>query len=401
VIIQNLWLTDVDESLMYQKEKIKAAMLHDNFNQSTIENFTNTAYSFELGVTIVPLTGNFRATDTIYTNNQFDTTRKHVEPFRELVSILEINGVWYKFTIQKDLVENEDLMLAITYTQAVLLLILLVGIVIQTNRFSQKTWQPFYTLIAQLKTYKIDAETPIEVQSSNIDEFNDLNYSVKKLTENNINVFRAQKEFTENAAHETQTPLAAIKNQVDLLAQDNELTKNQSEIINKIDRNIRLLTKLNRNLLLLSKIENEQFSTSEKVEVASIVNEIVQSFGEQIRLNGVTFCYTEKDKPILSSNSQLIISLFTNLLTNAVKYNIPNGEIQVILSENHFQIFNTGTSVPLPEDKIYKRFYKNSQLIESSGLGLAIAKKTCDLLGYKMQYEFTTPNIHIFTVQFS
>jgi len=401
IIIQDLWLTDVDESLMYQKEKIVNALINDNFNQTSIDNFTKTASQFELGVSIIPLSGNKIATDTVYTNNQFDNTRKHVEPFRELISVIEVKGKWYKFTLQKDLVENADLISAITTTQAILLLFLLVGLLIQTNHFSKKTWQPFYTLITKLKTYKIDAETPIEVQSSNIDEFNELNYSVKKLTENNIHVFRLQKEFTENAAHETQTPLAAIKNQVDILAQDKELTENQSEIVYKIDRNIRLLTKLNRNLLLLSKIDNDQFRLSDSVEIASVINEIIQTFGEQIKLKGIAFNCKEDAKPILISNSQLIFSLFTNLLTNAVKYNVKDGKIQVILSDNQFQIINTGISEPLPEDKIYKRFYKNSQLNESSGLGLAIAKRICDSLSFEMNYEFLQPDMHSFTIFFN
>lgn len=400
-LVQNLWITDVDESLVYQKEKIVQGIASNNLDATSINHYTKTAKIFDLGIYITPLQGNQIAKDSIYDNNLYENTRLHIEPYRELCSTIQTKGNWYKIIVRKDLVESADLITAIVVTQAILLLLLLIGIVILNNYFSKKTWKPFYLIVSKLRTFKIDSEKQIEIQPSDIDEFNELNFSVQRLTENNIQIYRAQKEFTENAAHETQTPLAAIKNQVDLLAQDANLNETQAEIINKIDKNIRLLTKLNRNLLFLSKIENEQFNKIESVDIHLTVNEIVLAFEEQIKLKGISLAFIAKENPMLSTNSLLVVSLFTNLLTNAIKYNITDGKIEIKLTDEYFQIINTGINQSLPEDKIYERFYKNSQLSESSGLGLAIAKKICKSLGFEMQYEFIQTNMHSFTIKFT
>jgi signal transduction histidine kinase len=400
-LVQNLWITDVDESLVYQKDKMVEAITSNNLDSASVTHYTEMASKFDLGIYITSLQGVQHPKDSVYDNQLNDLTRQHIEPYRELCSVVKVNNKYYKIIVRKDLVENADLIQAIGVTQAILLFILLIGIVILNSYFSKKAWKPFYLLISKLKTYKIDSEKQIEIQPSEIDEFNELNLSVQRLTENNIQIYRAQKEFTENAAHETQTPLAAIKNQVDLLAQDANLNEAQSEIINRIDKNIRLLTKLNRNLLFLSKIENDQFNKLETVDVYSVVSEIVEAFEEQIKLKGISLTFSEKEKPVLSTNNQLLISLITNLLTNAIKYNIPAGKIEIKLTKQSFQIINSGVNQSLPEDKIYERFYKNSQLSESSGLGLAIAKKICNSLGYEMQYKFSEPDFHSFTIKFA
>jgi len=399
-LVQDLWITDVDESLVFQKEKVIKAFSSYDFDTLAIKHFSDIASGFDLGIHITTLQSPQTAVDSIYFNNIYDTIRNHTEPYRELKSIVRVKRTCYKIIVRKDLVENADLIMGIVVTQAILFLILLIGILILNGYFSKRTWKPFYYILSKLENFKVDSEKLIEVQASDIDEFNKLNNSVQQLTKTNIQIFKSQKEFTENAAHETQTPLAAIKNQVDLLAQDNQLNENQSEIINRIDKNIRLLTKLNRNLLLLSKIENDQFDKSEEINVSGIVSEICSGFEEQIKLKNISLALKITGQLVINTNNYLLHSLITNLLTNAIKYNKPNGKIEISLIHNVLKVTNTGLEKPLPEDKIYERFYKQNTLTESSGLGLAIVKKICISLNFEMNYRFSAPNKHTFTIHF-
>lgn len=309
-------------------------------------------------------------------------------------------GNHIKIIVRKDLVESADLIRGISSTQAILFLILLAGILILNSYFSRKIWQPFYSIVSKLKSFRIDQQEPITVPKTNILEFNELGKAIKGLTENNIRTYMSQKEFTENAAHETQTPLAVIKNQIDLMAQDSGLSQQQSEIITRIDKNIRLLTKLNRNLLFLAKIENEQYHKTDQADISAIVSEICSAFEEQMKLKGIMLHLIINAKPVILSNTYLLHSLATNLLINAIKYNIPNGSIEIVLNDKSLAICNTGLSQPLPENKIYQRFYKKSDQAESSGLGLAIAKRICNLLEFDLKYQFEKSNRHSFTVDF-
>ena len=399
-LVQDLWIQDVDESLIYQKEKIIAGIGSSKFDLATISNFTGMASKLDLGISVDPLPSAQQERDSVYYKSFYDDTRTHVEPFRELRSFVKINCQYYQILIRKDLVENADLIRSIVIAEALLFLLLLAGILLLNSYFSKRTWLPFYNLINQLKYFKIEMGQTFVAEKSDVDEFEELNRSVLQLTENSSRVYNSQKEFTENAAHETQTPLAVIKNQIDLLAQDKNLSLEQADIIERIDKNIRFMTKLNRNLLLLSKIENVQFDRSEEVDVDSVVQEVIDTFSEQIELKGIKLVLKLNCQPILSSNSQLVHSLILNLLKNAVKYNIPNGYIELILSNEELRISNSGVNHALPNDQIFERFFKKSDLAESSGLGLAIAKRICNLLEFELKYEFEKDNSHLFIVNF-
>lgn len=399
-LVQDLWISDVDDTLIYQKENIINGIEEKDMDSISIVRFSEALSKTDAGITITQISGNHLPKDSIYYNNFYEISRQHVEPYRELKSIVEANNNWYKIMIRKDLVESEDLIQGIVFVQIILFLIFMTGTLLLNSYFSKKTWKPFYFIISKLQSYKIDSEQAIETVSSDIEEFNILNHSVQKLTKNNIQIFRAQKEFIENAAHETQTPLAVIKNQIDLLVQDQQINKNQSEIINKISKHVNLLTKLNRNLLMLSKIENNQFAKKDSVIVSGIIDEINDMFKEHIDLKKINVASEISNiKPIVS-NKELIQSLIINLMGNAIKYNIEEGIIVIVLKDNSLSFANTGTNHPLQKDRIFERFYKQSNQLESIGLGLAIVKKICASLGYKISYQFTSPNKHTFTVLF-
>lgn len=399
-LVQDLWISDVDDTLIYQKENIINGIEEKNMDSISIVQFSEALSKTNASISITQIPGNHLAKDSIYDNDFYEISRQHIEPYRELKSIAEANNNWYKIIVRKDLVESEDLIQGIVFVQIVLFLMFLIGMLLLNSYFSKKTWKPFYFIISKLQSYKIDSVQPIETVPSDIEEFNTLNDSVQKLTENNIQIFRAQKEFTENAAHETQTPLAVIKNQIDLLVQDQQINKNQSEIINKISKHINLLTKLNRNLLMLSKIENNQFTKTDSVIVSGIINEIHDMFNEHIKLKKIDVVSEISNIKPIESNKQLIQSLIINLMGNAIKYNIERGTIKIVLKDNLLSFTNTGVNASLQTDRVFERFYKQSQQIDSVGLGLAIVKQICDTLGYKISYQFTFPNKHAFIVLF-
>ena len=399
-LVQDLWITDVDESLLFQKEKIINGLVNNNSDTISLSHFTALASDFDIGIEVIPSIDYLIEKDSIYDNNFYDAIRLHVEPFRELTSIVNVNGNWFKIIVRKDLVESEDLLWGIVLAQGILFLIFLVGIMLLNGYFSKKIWKPFYFIVSKLETFKIDSEKQIEVELSDVKEFNQLNQSVQRLTATNIQIFKAQKEFTENAAHEMQTPLAVIKTQVDLLAQDKQINQNQAEMINRIDKNISLLTKLNRNLLLLSKIENNQFHKTDSIVIPKIFNEVYEAFSEHVSLKGIRFISNISECKPIKSNNLLVQSLLTNLITNAIKHNSHNGLIEVSLKNNSFCITNTGANKPLQADKVFNRFYKQSTQTESVGIGLAIVKKICDTLAFEISYQFIAPNKHSFTVLF-
>ena len=101
----------------------------------------------------------------------------------------------------------------------------------------------------------------------------------------------------------------------------------------------------------------------------------------------------------LEMNDVLLDILLNNLFSNAVKHNIHNGGIIIELNENKFLIKNTGEEPKTNPDKFFNRFVRENKIKDSTGLGLSVVKKICDLYNFKISYDFITP-FHIIEITF-
>ena len=91
--------------------------------------------------------------------------------------------------------------------------------------------------------------------------------------------------------------------------------------------------------------------------------------------------------------------LCNNLLSNAIKYSPENGLIHITTKGKILSISNMGTKALENPDKLYSRFYRESDAVKSTGLGLAIVKRICDLYNFKIDYQFESEH-HIFIIHF-
>jgi two-component system sensor histidine kinase QseC len=132
-----------------------------------------------------------------------------------------------------------------------------------------------------LKKYQIDKDSSLELPRSTTAEFRDLSSAISQLVNKNHEAFQSQKEFTENASHELQTPLAVIKGKIDMLMQT-QLSEKQAELIYVMQDAAGRMARLNRNLLLLAKIENQQFLDQESINLQTLLEKMVNQFQEQL-----------------------------------------------------------------------------------------------------------------------
>ena len=130
--------------------------------------------------------------------------------------------------------------------------------------FSIRLLKPFNQNLNSLKNFSVEKNKSIELQQTDIDEFKIFNDSVSKLTEKLRNDFTNLKEFTDNASHEMQTPLAIMQTKLEYLMQSKNLKNEEKKLISDIFSASKRLSKLNKTLLMLSKIENQQYSNKEE-----------------------------------------------------------------------------------------------------------------------------------------
>jgi signal transduction histidine kinase len=319
-------------------------------------------------------------------------------PYRQLSHVVDINGIAYQVTIRKSQ-EQKPVFLA-NITNIILLVFAgMLFITLLVNWFISKTiWKPFKRSLEKIRGAELQKMEAIHFEKTGITEFNELNASLNEMTGKIYGDYVNMKEFTENAAHEMQTPLAVVQSKIELLLQDATLTEEQALNMEQASHSLKRLSNLNQSLLLLAKIENSQFETQQRINLADTVNKYLQLFKEMSQYKNIDVVYNNEAPFMVNLHPLLADSLISNLVGNAIKYNYPGGKIDITINRNAISISNTSHQPSIPPEQLFKRFKKSTVTDEmSNGLGLAIVKKICDTNGLRIEYEFRN-GMHRFLV---
>jgi signal transduction histidine kinase len=316
-----------------------------------------------------------------------------------LKSYYKSKGTNYLITIIEPKFEKDDLIESLLSIFFIMLAFLVAGFFAVNWIVSKLLWKPFRETVSQLSQYEIKNHTLLDLKPTTTNEFKQLNEAVKNMTEKIQKDFLAQKEFTENASHETQTPLAVIKARIDLLLQSPNLKEEEMKQLEIIEQAVNKLSSLNRALLLLAKIENNQFKDLEEVDIETVLNKTLAIYEDLIDSKKITINKKINGPGIIKADPVLVDILISNLIQNAVRHNEEGGKIDIELYSHSLSIANTGKPLAIETEKLFERFRKNEGSKESIGLGLAIVKSILETYNYKFDYSFTD-NRHTFIIEF-
>ena len=226
-----------------------------------------------------------------------------------------------------------------------------------------------------------------------------MNEALNKMTNKIYTDFIHQKEFTEKAAHEMQTPLAVMKAKLDLLIQSPNLKEEEMNQLQAIDTSVSKLASLNKALLLLAKIENNQFKDYTEINLQKVIEKIILNYEEVIESKNLSVEKKIEPNGKIMMNPILCDVLISNLIQNATRHNISGGSIKIELTTNTLTISNSGNPLNIKPEELFDRFKKNNASKESLGLGLSIVKSITDLYAIKITYSFSE-NRHTFALHF-
>ena len=391
-ITESLYIEETDETLILHKNEFLKYSL-PTLTTPEIQNWNK--YNRNIKIEPFKNSGN----DTIFYNSYYDTLDAETEPYRELNASILIDGNPYTYSARINLVETEDLMKSIAILFLVIISLLLVGLFVITKRLSINLWKPFYETLNQIEKFEIDKSNQPKLTDTNIDEFNRLNQSIEKLIERNTSIYNSQREFIENAAHELQTPLAVFQAKIDTLIQNADFTQEQYKMLSSLNDSVSRLNRLNKNLLLLSKMENDIYNEKQTINLNEAIEKHFDFFTEQAKAKNLIIKTEMKEAVAVKSNPVLAEILISNLFLNAIRHNVNDGQVLVILSNHSLTFSNTGQSQTLVANKLFNRFSKSNPSEQGNGLGLAIIKKIADLNNWKISYSFAN-NFHSFSLAF-
>lgn len=320
---------------------------------------------------------------------------------RKIDAYRNIQGTTYLFSIYETVIEPEDTKNSAMRSIIILFLVLVVFSLILSFFISRWLLSAFHISLIEMKNFSIQSSKPIQLPVSSTYEFKNLNKFINQMTTKAINDYKNLKEFGENLSHEISTPLAVANGKLDLLLQETNLPENQISLVVTAQKAIQKLSKIQRAISLLTKIENSEFANVKPLNISNVVYKMVKEFIELAELKEIHVATDIESEVLINMDSVLAEILFSNLLQNAVKHNIPNGNIRIELNQKNFYIANTGiVPVESPENYFF-RFKKNNQSSESLGLGLSIVKKICDISGFDVNYNFfQKEKEHKITIQF-
>lgn len=194
-------------------------------------------------------------------------------------------------------------------------------------------------------------------------------------------------DFVSNVSHEIKTPLANIQNYASLLTKTTD-ENTRRECVKAVTDASQKLSALVTNILKLNKLENQEIHPSfQPFSLQDSIAQCILSYEKAIDEKGLTVECDFDDVTLTSDRGYLDI-VWSNLISNAVKFTDKGGSIKISLKSHPrgavVEILDTGCGIsPDTGARIFEKFYQGdtSHSSDGNGLGLALVKKIIDVLG--------------------
>lgn len=310
----------------------------------------------------------------------------------------KVDGKHYALSSYHGLVESDDIAEAVIKALSWTILLLLIVTAVLSVLISKSILSPFNRILREIKTFQLKRGEPVLLPETDTDEFQKLNSFLSDMMGKAQQDYLSLKEFTENASHEMQTPLAIIRGKLELLL-DTPLSDEQARLIVSAQNSLHKLSKMGHSLTLLTKIENQEFVAPEKVNLSGLLSDTLFAFEELMVMKSIRLEKQLEEEVNIRLHPVLADILIGNLINNAIRHNIEGGYIGVYLTQKHLTIKNTGNPLEGEASEMFGRFKKGAANNDSIGLGLAIARRICEQSGLRISYIYHD-QLHTVTLNF-
>ncbi|GIV05039.1 MAG: hypothetical protein KatS3mg016_0614 [Fimbriimonadales bacterium] len=207
---------------------------------------------------------------------------------------------------------------------------------------------------------------------------------------------QVRRDFVANVSHEFRTPLASIRSLAETIHDDLDMPlETRQRFLNLIIQEADRLTRIAEDLLTLSRAESMQ-PVKERFELTPLIQQAVQEMAVEAQRHQVQVFTDLQPNLKLMANRDQILQVVLNLLSNALRYNKPQGSVTVrTYAQDPYaviEVADTGIGIPseaLP--RIFERFYRvdktRSRESGGTGLGLAIVKHIVESHGGTVEVE--------------
>lgn len=292
---------------------------------------------------------------------------------------MSIDGVLLLSFSIKDIADEVSKVQEMTTIMLALVWIVVITVAFITQLLVSKPFERMARTIDDVKLGQFDKK----IEAKGYSEIEHIGASIDHMMERMKELDESRQEFVSNVSHELKTPITSIKVLADsLVMQDNvpvEMYREfMTDIVEEIDRENSIIT----DLLTLVKLEKKTESLKiEKVNVNEMVNLVLKRLKPIAAKKNIELVF-ESFRPVSAEIDDVKMTMVvSNLVENAIKYNVIDGWVRVSLNADHqyFYLKVSDSGVGMPEEAlshVFDRFYRvdktRSRETGGTGLGLSI-----------------------------
>ena len=250
-------------------------------------------------------------------------------------------------------------------------------------------------IAASIARGELDVRLP--VTGDERDEVDRLRGTINQMAEGLEETEKMKNEFISSVSHELRTPLTSIRGWVETLRTlDDPTDENYRKGLEIINNETARLYNMVEELLDFSRLQNGRLKMECcPLDLVAELTDAVLFCEARIQREGLMLAYTEPEEMIpVYADPDRLRQVFINILDNAIKYSAPGGRITVKIWQGEYKAFieiiDQGRGIP-PEDleNVKTKFYKGSNSVRGSGIGLALVDSIMTALDGTMDLKST------------
>lgn len=243
--------------------------------------------------------------------------------------------------------------------------------------------------------------------ANRIHEYDEIIEGINKMSLELKSMETLKTDFVSNVSHEIKTPLAIIQNYAAILQSEGLTEEERLEYTRTIADASKRLSLLVSNILKLNRLENQEiFPENTRVNVGEQLRRVLLSY-EEAWNNKNLEVEAEIEDAVIRGDENLLEIVWSNLISNAIKFTGEGGRIGVSLKQGpdfiEVTVRDTGCGMDEATGRhIFDKFYQGdtSHAKEGNGLGLAMVKRVADILQGDISVESRLGEGSAFTVRF-